>query len=80
MGRASGGHHRLVGPSVTKTVGLVSQFTLGRASDGQTPEAQLTSSWALSLLAPLTVVKAAQGFPQRLVMRTGQLFSAGSCW
>lgn len=42
-------HHVLTGPPVTKTVGHVSQFTLGLASDRQTPEAQLASSWAFSL-------------------------------
>lgn len=39
----------LMGPLVTKTVGQVSQFTLGLTSNGQTAEAQLTSSWALPL-------------------------------
>lgn len=40
----------LVGLLVTKTMGHISQFTLGLASNGQTPETQLASSWVLSLL------------------------------
>lgn len=39
-----------MGLLVTKTIGHISQFTLSLASDGQTPEAQLASSWALCLL------------------------------
>lgn len=70
----------LTGPPVTKTVGHVSQFTLGLASDRQTPEAQLAPAGLFLSLDPLTTVKVVEGVPQRLVTRTRQLFGVGSFW